>query len=135
MAPDREPIQAFGIGDREHVAGQGIRGVGGGFVRLVARAVAASVDDDDAVIAPEFVDVARLAPPRSIAPQAVQEHERPTLARHVVADPDPVIRDLGHELPPSRSLARDPLLGADLTECSRTPPTPTTFGGPHPLGR
>ena len=110
MPPDGEPIQAFGVGDREHVAGQGIRGVGGGFVRLVARTVTTEVDDDQAVIVPEFVHVSRLGPPRSIAAPAVQQHKRATLARHFVADPDAVIRDLRHERPPSRSLDRETLV-------------------------
>jgi hypothetical protein len=43
LPPDREPIQTFDIGDREHVAGEGIRAVGDGVVRLVARAEAANV--------------------------------------------------------------------------------------------
>ena len=107
LPPDREPIQPFGVGDCEHVAGQGIRGVGGGFVWLVACAVAADVDIDEAVIAPELLDVPGLGPSGTIAAPAMQQHERPTLARHLIADPYALIRDLRHPQPPAGAYPRD----------------------------
>jgi hypothetical protein len=96
LPPDRESIQAFGVGNREKVARDSTHPVGRGLVRLVALAMAAKVDVHETVIAAEFVDVPRLGPPRSIAAPAVQQHERPTLARDVIADPDAVIPDLRH---------------------------------------
>src|SRR6185312_12177403 len=39
LAPDGEPLQPFCIGDREHVAREGICGVRSGFVRFVAFSV------------------------------------------------------------------------------------------------
>jgi len=65
-------------------------------VRLVARTVTTEVDHDEQVIPPELLDVPRLGPPRPIAAPAVQQHERPPLARDVIADPDTVIADPRH---------------------------------------
>jgi hypothetical protein len=96
LPPDRESIQAFGVGNREKVARDSTHPVGRGLVRLVALAVAAKVDVPETVIAAEFVDVPRLGPPRPIAAPAVQQHERPTLADHVVADLDATIREFRH---------------------------------------
>ena len=76
-------------------------------MRLVARTVAADVDDEEQVIVPEFVDVSALGPPRSIAAPAVEQHEGRPLPDHVITDGDAAIRDLGHPQPPSRSVERE----------------------------
>jgi hypothetical protein len=51
---DSGRLQTRGIGHGEHIASRDLRAIGSRFVRLVARAVAADVDDDEDVIATSF---------------------------------------------------------------------------------
>ena len=67
LAPDREALEALGIGNGEHIGSEGAPEIRLAIVRLVARAVPAEVDVDQEVIATELGDVAGLGPPRPVA--------------------------------------------------------------------
>ena len=109
--------------DCENIAGQSVPGVGPSFVRFVARAVAADIDVDEEMIAPEFVGVSQLGPPRSVAGPTVQQQEWPSPASHVVGDRDTVVPDLRHMASPADARLGDTLTAAQgeslgVPECS-----------------